>query len=97
MTGKKESLYKVYVQTKDHPHILEMIVSAESKDSAEKKALTHVKEANPTKGRSLEESQSNSEVLFAKKAGKSGCLVTNKLPETAFRAISKALAKKSTK
>lgn len=83
------NLYKVYVQTKDHPHVLEMIVAAESKDSAGEKALSHIKESNPTKGRSLEESQKNSVVLFAKKTGKSGCLVTNKLPVSAFRGISK--------
>lgn len=82
-------LYKVYVQTKDHPHVLEMIVTAESKDSASKKALSHVKESNPTKGRALKESQKNSMVLFTKKAGKSGCLVTNKLPVSAFQAIVK--------
>ena len=93
VTKSKDNLYKVYVRTKDHPHILEMIVSADSKESAETKALGHVKEANPDKGRPLKESQANSEVIFAKKTGKSGCLVTNKLPVVAFKAISKSIIK----
>ena len=90
-TTQREGLFKVYVQTKDHPHVLEMIVSARSKADAEAKALGHIKEANPTKGRSLAESQENSVVLFAKKAGKSGCLVTNKMPLRAFKSIAKAI------
>ncbi|QVN12050.1 MULTISPECIES: hypothetical protein [unclassified Burkholderia] len=90
-----ERLYKVYVQTLDHPHVLEMIVSADSKEAAEDKALGHIKEANPTKGRSLEESQKNSVVLSVKKAGKSGCIVTNKIPVLAFKDVQKALKKKA--
>ncbi|HZS80812.1 MAG TPA: hypothetical protein VFA14_05235 [Herbaspirillum sp.] len=84
-------LYKVYVQTLDHPHVLEMIVSASTKEAATQKALQHVKEGNPTKGRSLEESQKNSVVIAAKPAGKSGCIVTNKIPVLAFEEIAKAL------
>jgi hypothetical protein len=92
---KQEELFKVYVQTKDHPHVLEMIVSAGSPQAAKARALGHVKEANPTKGRSLEESQSNSIALFAKRAGKNGCLVTNKLPVKAFEAVSRAVEAKA--
>ncbi|WP_155518311.1 hypothetical protein [Ralstonia solanacearum] len=91
---KRESLYKVYVQTKDHPHILEMIVSAESRVSAEEKAVNHVKAANPTKGRTLEQSQLNSYALFSKKAGIDGCLVTNKIPVIAFRSVTREMARK---
>lgn len=92
-----ERLYKVYVQTLDHPHVLEMIVSADGKEVAAQKALQHVKEANPTKGRSLEESQKNSVVIAVKAAGKSGCIVTNKIPVLAFEEIAKAVKRKSKK
>jgi hypothetical protein len=92
-----EKLYKVYVQTLDHPHVLEMIVSADERESAADKALSHVKEANPTKGRSLEESQKNSVVIAVKAAGKSGCIVTNKIPVLAFEQIAKAVKRKAKK
>ncbi|RKP46391.1 hypothetical protein [Trinickia fusca] len=89
-----EKLYKVYVQTLDRPHVLEMIVSADGKELAANKALSHVKEANPTKGRSLEESQKNSVVIAVKAAGKSGCIVTNKIPVLAFEEIAKSVKKR---
>ncbi|MGF6764810.1 hypothetical protein P3T24_005144 [Paraburkholderia sp. GAS33] len=88
-----EKLYKAYVKTLDHPHVLEMIVSAPSEEAAATKALGHVKEANPEKGRSLAESQKNSVVLAVKAAGKNGCIVTNKLPLVVFEKISKSIKK----
>lgn len=80
-------LYRVYVQTDDHPHILEMIVAGESAKDAKKKALGHVKAANPTKGRALATSQKNSTVLAAKKTGLQGALVVNKMPVTIYKEI----------
>jgi hypothetical protein len=84
-----DKLFKAYVKTLDHPHLLEMIVSAPDAEIAAKKALKHVKEANPDKGRALEVSQQNSEVIAVKVAGKNGCIVTNKLPLVIFNKISK--------
>ncbi|WP_157661886.1 hypothetical protein [Burkholderia ubonensis] len=92
--GMAEKLYKAYVKTLDHPHVLEMIVSAPDEEAATRKALSHVKEANPEKGRSLAESQKNSVVLAVKAAGKNGCIVINKLPLVIFEEISKTAAKK---
>jgi hypothetical protein len=74
-----EELFKVYVRTLDHPHVLEMIVSAPDKATASESALKHVKATNPEKGRPLEESQKNSTVLSVKKVGKNGCIVTGKI------------------
>jgi hypothetical protein len=84
-------LYRVYVQTDDHPHILEMIVAGGSVKDAKKKALGHVKESNPTKGRTLQTSQKNSTVLAAKKTGMHGALVVNKMPVTIYKEIMKNL------
>jgi hypothetical protein len=92
-----EKLFKAYVKTLDHPHLLEMIVSAPDAEVAAKKALGHVKEANPDKGRAMEVSQKNSEVIAVKAAGKNGCIVTNKLPLEVFNKISKKIAKKKDK
>lgn len=80
-------LYKVYIQTEDHPHILEMIVAGTSVADAKKKALGHVKESNPTKGRDLAVSQKNSIALAAKKTGMNGALVVNKMPVTVYKQI----------
>lgn len=80
-------LYRVYIQTDDHPHILEMIVAGTSIKDAKAKALGHVKESNPTKGRKLETSQKNSAVLAAKKTGMHGALVVNKMPVTIYKEI----------
>lgn len=82
-------LFRVYVQTDDHPHILEMIVAGENAKDAKKKALGHVKAANPTKGRALATSQKNSTVLAAKKTGLAGALVVNKMPVTIYKEIMK--------
>lgn len=80
-------LYKVYIQTNDHPHISEMIVAGDSIEDAKEKALKHVKESNPTKGRNLETSQNNSTILAAKKTGMHGALVVNKIPVTTYKEI----------
>jgi hypothetical protein len=88
-----EKLYRVYVQTLDHPHISEMIVSATDAESASKRALGHVKAANPEKGRSLKESQRNSVVVAVKEAGKNGCIVTNKIPTAVFEEIARSVEK----
>lgn len=84
-------LYRVYVQTDDHPHILEMIVAGENLRDAKKKALGHVKAANPTKGRAVATSQKNSTVVAAKKTGLAGALVVNKMPLTIHKEIMKNL------
>jgi hypothetical protein len=84
-------LYRVYIQTSDHPHILEMIVAGASVEDAKTRALGHVKESNPTKGRTLEASQSNSTVLAAKKTGMRGALVVNKMPVSIYRQIMRNL------
>ncbi|QUP56264.1 hypothetical protein GO998_21425 (plasmid) [Ralstonia syzygii] len=91
---KKHSLYRVQVYTEGHPHISEMIVTADSKESAADVAIGHVKEANPDKGRPIHISQNNSKVLHVKKAGKNGAMVINKTPVDAFMAVSKAVRKK---
>lgn len=80
-------LYKVYIQTDDHPHILEMIVAGESLEDAKIKARGHIKESNPEKGRDKKTSQKNSTVLAAKKTGMNGALVVNKIPVTIYREI----------
>ncbi len=92
-TKKDADLYKVLVETRDHPHVLEILVSAESASSASEKALGHIKAANPTKGRPLEISQNNSKVLSARKAGKNGCITINKLPVAAFKEAGISMAK----
>lgn len=86
-----EKLFRVYVNTLDHPHISEMIVSAPDADTASIRALGHVKAANPEKGRSLAESQRNSVVVAVKEAGKNGCIVTNKIPAAVFTDIANSL------
>lgn len=83
------NLYRVYVQTDDHPHVLEMIVAGESAKDARVTALKHVKESNPTKGRALATSQKNSKVLAAKKAGMNGAIVVNKMPVLIYKEILK--------
>ena len=90
---RKYGLYRVQVYTKGHPHISEMIVTADSKESAAAVAIGHVKEANPDKGRPVHVSQNNSTVLHVKKAGKNGAMVINKTPVDAFMAAGKALRK----
>lgn len=92
-----EKLFKVYVRTLDHPHISEMMVSAPDQESAAQRALGHVKEANPEKGRSIEESQKNSVVVAVREAGKNGCIVVNKIPVAAFEEIGKAIEKNPAK
>lgn len=92
---KKHNLYRVQVHTEGHPHISEMIVTADSKESAAAVAIGHVKEANPDKGRPLKVSQNNSTVLHVKKAGKNGAMVINKTPVDAFVAVGKAVRKKA--
>lgn len=92
-TEMAEKLYRVYVKTLDHPHISEMMVSAPNPELASTRALGHVKEANPEKGRSLEESQRNSVVVAVKEAGKNGCIVTNKIPTAVFDDIANSVAK----
>jgi len=87
------NLYKVYVQTEGHPHVLEMIVAGDSIESAKEKALKHVKESNATKGRDLKTSQDNSTVLAAKKAGMNGAIVVNKTPLTVHEEILKKIKK----
>lgn len=67
---KGDNLYKVYVQTKDHPHVLEMIVSAATQDQAAGKAFSHVKEANPTKGRLSSSHSITRKSCFQKRRGK---------------------------
>jgi len=86
-----EKLFKVYVQTLDHPHVSEMIVSAPDAEIASTRALSHVKATNPEKGRSLAESQRNSVVVAVKEAGKNGCIVTNKIPTAVFTGIANSL------
>lgn len=86
-----EKLFRVYVKTLDHPHISEMMVSAPDAETASRRALGHVKEANPEKGRSLAESQRNSVVVAVKEAGKNGCIVTNKIPTAVFADIASSL------
>lgn len=86
-----EKLFRVYVKTLDHPHISEMMVSAPDAATASKRALGHVKEANPEKGRSLAESQRNSVVVAVKEAGKNGCIVTNKIPTAVFADIANSM------
>lgn len=86
-----DKLYKVYVKTLDHPHILEMLVSATDTATASARALSHVKAANPEKGRSTLESRRNSAVLAIKEAGKNGCIVSNKIPVAIFKDIAKLL------
>lgn len=88
-----EKLFRVYVTTLDHPHVSEMMVSAPNAETASKRALGHVKEANPEKGRSLRESQKNSAVVAVREAGKNGCIVTNKFPVSVFDDIAKAVDK----
>ncbi|MCL9851997.1 hypothetical protein RSP673_005890 [Ralstonia solanacearum P673] len=92
--GKRHNLYRVQVYTEGHPHISEMIVTAESQESAADVAIGHVKEANPEKGRPMHVSQNNSKVLHVKKAGKNGAMVINKTPVDAFMAVSKAVLKR---
>ncbi|MRV74055.1 hypothetical protein GJ700_20305 [Duganella sp. FT92W] len=92
-----EKLFKVYVRTLDHPHISEMMVSAPDQESAAQRALGHVKEANPEKGRPIEESQKNSVVVAVREAGKNGCIVVNKIPVAAFEEIAKTVQPKQKK
>lgn len=84
-------LYKVYIQTDDHPHILEMIVTANTKAEARKTGLGHVKEANPTKGRDQQISQKNSKVLAVTETGKNGALVISKISVKVANEIAEAL------
>ena len=90
----EQVLWRVQVYTEGHPHISEMIVTADSKKAAAEKAIGHVKEANPDKGRSIEDSQERSSVLHVKKAGKNGAMVINRTPVAAYKAVGAALDKK---
>lgn len=81
-------VYKVYLHTKDDPHVSEMVVAAASKKEAESRALEHVKKSNPYKGdRTPEESKDLSRVLFVKKAGTNGCLVIHRVPLEVFKKV----------
>ena len=81
-------VYKVYLHTKDDPHVSEMVVAASSKKEAESRALEHVKRSNPYKGdRTPEESKDLSKVLFVKRAGTNGCLVIHRVPLEVFKKV----------
>lgn len=81
-------VYKVYMHTKDDPHVSEMVVAASSKKEAESRALEHVKRSNPHKGdRTPEESKDLTRVLFVKKAGTNGCLVIHRVPLEVFKKV----------
>lgn len=81
-------VYKVYLHTKDDPHVSEMVVAASSKKEAESRALEHVKRSNPHKGdRTPEESKDLTKVLFVKRAGTNGCLVIHRVPLEVFKKV----------
>lgn len=81
-------VYKVYLHTKDDPHVSEMVVAASSKKDAEFRALEHVKRSNPHKGdRTPEESKDLTRILFVKKAGTNGCLVIHRVPLEVFKKV----------
>lgn len=81
-------VYKVYLHTKDDPHVSEVVVAASSKKEASDRALGHVKKSNAYKGvRTPEEAQDVSRVLFVKKAGTNGCLVIHRIPLEVFKKV----------
>lgn len=80
------NVYKVYIHTEEDPHVSEVVVAAESKEHAETRALEHVKKANPHKGeRTPQQAKEKTRVLFAKAAGKDGCIVIHRIPLEVFQ------------
>ncbi len=85
-------LYRVFTHTSGDESITERLVSADSVDEAEAKAIGNVKAQNLGKGDTAQAtSQANTTILSVKECGKQGVLAINRLPLTSISAIAGAL------
>lgn len=86
------NVYKVYLHTEEDPHVSEIVVAADTKQDAEKKAVQHVKKSNPHKGnKTPEQSKKGTTVLCSKLTGKDGCIVIHRIPVEAFKKVKNLL------
>ncbi len=82
------NVYKVYLHTEEDPHVSEVVVAAENKAEAEKKAIQHVKKNNPHKGtKSPAQSKKDTTVLDSRLTGKDGCIVIHRIPLEVFKKV----------
>jgi hypothetical protein len=82
------NVYKVYIHTEEDPAVSEVVVAADTKKEAEKKAIQHVKKNNPHKGKKTpEQSKKATTILFSKATGKDGCIVIHRVPLEVFKKV----------
>lgn len=74
-------LWRVYTHTAGDESVTERLVAATTDEEAKKKAKLNVKSQNLGKGdKSVEQSRNDTKVLFAKKCGKDGVIMMNRIP-----------------
>ncbi|MDD3676380.1 hypothetical protein [Thauera propionica] len=85
-------LFRVYMRTKDHELVRELIVTATNEAEARERAIHHVKDANKKKGkRTKKTSEDLTKILAIVPTSKPHCLRVSEMPAAAVRQLIKSL------